>query len=200
MTNWERYGPDQYAWWRQNYDGLYKFIRAFIADQNIRSILEIGGGDGYVGRWCPGEYVNIDSNPLIVEYAQHQGAKALCADWRTLDIQSIEWTAGHFDLVLACNVVEHWACCFDALDKMLALKPRWLLLSFFLGLSDELIDRKVHRRGVTMTQYSWPLMCMHLESRKLQNNWHRIGVPHPPYFNRNDEVLLLECQEVSVGA
>ncbi len=194
MTNWLRYGPRQYEWWRQTYTSVFDFIREFIRTEGIETALEIGGGAGYIGQWCR-RYVSIDVNQTIVDIARTRGIKTICADWLTVNLCDYGIKPGDFELIIACDVIEHYPPSFDFVEKMLRLKPRWVLLSFFLGLSEKMEHEQIVRKGVALTRYSWPLFKVWLESRGLNEKWHWMGIPHPKAEGRNDEILLLECQE-----
>jgi len=106
-------------------------VAGLIAKRRVSSVFEVGCGLGHIAANVP-RYCGVDLNPNVIALAQqrHTDAEFLVDDWLTMDTAAL---VGRFDMVLACGVIEHCAHWRPFAEKALALRPRLLVISFFLS-------------------------------------------------------------------
>lgn len=144
-------GPDWYSERRAGHPELWEFVRQFIDDHKIKSMLEIGGGDGVASELVE-RYCCVDVNHVAVEAGRdkYPGQDFLHRDWLA-DPAPADYFPGRCDLVLACAVVEHMPHWQPCVEKMLKVRSRYAVVSFFRGL---LRDRDEIKQ-VESTDASW---------------------------------------------
>jgi len=119
-----------YAERRRLHPELWAFVKRFIAEHCIQSVLEVGGGDARVATIVK-RYIGVERNAHCVEsWPPH--AIPVIGDW--CQLTEIEKLNGRFDLVLALAVAEHCPSIEACLEPALLAGPRFIVASFFRGL------------------------------------------------------------------
>ena len=152
---------------RRRHAALWRFLPAFIKEFGVRSLIEIGCGTAELAPLVP-RYLGIDLNRQIAAWAQPLGRHVVNADWLTMSMQHLEGTEP--DLVLAAAVVEHCADYRPFVDRMLALKPRFVIVTFFLGVDGtEDVIRPREENGITYYEnhYAFAGVIEFLQARGL---------------------------------
>ncbi|HEY4116916.1 MAG TPA: class I SAM-dependent methyltransferase [Byssovorax sp.] len=139
---------------------IRRFVRAlhglFIDANPVTSVLEIGCGEGFLSGYLSEKFpdkrfTGVDLSPDDVGKLR---AKFPRIDANAASVYELDRAVagkGPFDLVMCCEVLEHLDEPARALDQMLALAPKRLLLSvphepFFRG-SNLLRGKNVARLG-----------------------------------------------------
>lgn len=125
-----------YAKMKGRHARLWEFLEAFIHKHHPKKILEIGGGSGEVGAWCPGTYVCVDRNPHMCQIGRelYKGNKAtfICDDFMSMDARQFQST--NFGLVLAASVIEHCSGFGGFIHRTLDVNADIILITFFRSL------------------------------------------------------------------
>jgi hypothetical protein len=143
------------TWYHEKHDDheeLYALAAKWIKRFKVSSMLEIGGGLGFLSEEVD-SYTCIELNPTIAEKTRElrPDVRVIVGDWLELDVS--KWEKA-FDCITALAVVEHCAHYEEFILKCLSLKPGLILISFYKGLSkgkDKIrrvrsgaVDGKVH--------------------------------------------------------
>ncbi len=116
---------------------LWELIEKFIQDNNIGSIVDVGGGMGYASKYCK-KYVVFDRNPKMIELLTSRDITAYLDDFIHADIKSVIG----YDLVLMLALIEHTGNLQAFIEKALEIRPKFIIVSFFKGLvtKDKLLN------------------------------------------------------------
>ena len=127
---WDKYGNEMYTTMANRHLHLRKFVAKFIADFDIKSMVEVGGG---YGKWkeLVEDYTCIELNKKACETMKHT-ANYIHGDFCKIDIEQIPKNS---DLFMALAVVEHCNGYKEFLKRAIELNPRYIIISFFLSLS-----------------------------------------------------------------
>lgn len=189
MTNWARYGTEQYEYWRKSHEATHDVVRQFIRLAGVDRVLEIGGGDGAMASSMqPGKYVNIDANPQAMAICRRNGGIAGCGDWRTFDWKTLVWWA---DMVLACNVLEHTGHVGQFIAKSLDQNPRWIVMSFFNGLGESNPNKRIVHHGISLFAYTFSAIQNRARQISRCCIIHRLLVKARDSQPRDEEIVIL---------
>lgn len=128
---------DAYEGMVRRHEPLWKLIEKFIQDNDISSIVDVGGGMGYASRYCK-KYVVFDRNPKMVELLTNKGITAYLDDFMHADVRPVI----DYDLVLMLALIEHTGNLQAFIEKALEIKSKFIIISFFKGLvaKDKLLN------------------------------------------------------------
>jgi 2-polyprenyl-3-methyl-5-hydroxy-6-metoxy-1,4-benzoquinol methylase len=128
----------------------------FIEANPIESVLEIGVGEGFLSGYLSEKFPEKRFTGIDLREEDVMRLRRLfpAIRARAASVYELEAAVGKdapFDLILCCEVLEHLEDPARALDQMLALRPRRLLLSVphepFFMLSNLLRGKNVTRFG-----------------------------------------------------
>lgn len=135
---------------------LWMYVLNFIKENKVESIFEVGGGYGELKNYVK-EYVCVELNKEIVEEKKDN---YIYGDFCKIDVE--EWK-GKVDLFIALAVVEHCDHYKEFLQKAIEMKPKYILISFFMGLCKLDRDRirvRESRKGRNKGKiYFWNRYC-----------------------------------------
>jgi SAM-dependent methyltransferase len=106
----------------------------FIEANPLQSVLEIGVGEGFLSGYLSEKFpdkhfTGIDLKADDIALLQQKFPAIRARVGSVYDLAALVGDLGRFDLVMCCEVLEHLEEPERALDQMLALSPRRLLLS-----------------------------------------------------------------------
>ena len=163
----------------------WNIIRDFIEDHDIGSILEVGGGTGFIGAYVK-KYLNIDLNKTLVNpFANKRTHQFVTGDFEKIDIS--DWI-GEYDLVLICGVVDHLGSYETAIRKAIELNSKFIIVSFFMKLHSGQEDVRCPKGNNLLTMFSLPKLTCFL------NNLHfkyKIVDLHKNMKAKTNSVLLI---------
>jgi hypothetical protein len=153
---------------KSDYNAMYhrhkyqwNIIRDFIEDHDIESIFEVGGGTGFMGAYAK-KYLNVDLNKTLVNpFSNKRTHQFVNGDFEKIDASN--WI-GEYDLVLICGVVDHIGSYETAIMKAISLKPRFIIVSFFMKLQNGEKDVRCDRCGNILTMFSLPKLTRFMDS------------------------------------
>jgi len=113
---------------------LWKYIEEFIKKNNINSIFEVGGGNGYVSELISGSYLGVEVNEDIIIQGRklYPDGEFIYEDWLKFDVSPY---VSKFDLFLSCATIEHCNGYEKFISNAIDLKPKFILISFFKNLN-----------------------------------------------------------------
>ena len=120
---------------------LWEYIKRFILDSDIKSVLEVGCGlNSPVKAWVK-DYTAIDLN---------ENVKAIHKDFTKME----PFEVLEHDLLLACGVIEHCDGYTEFLRQVKRFNFTHSLITFFCGLDRDEEIYRVHKDGYIINQYS----------------------------------------------
>lgn len=132
------YGPKWYARLRGRHKALWKFLPELIREFHVRNLLEVGGGDGWLG-----QFVELHRNFEVNLATVRKLPKGLFGKTDMVDANFLQIPEEHvagrksWDMVLAAAVLEHMPGFQTGLDRMLRVGAPLTVATFFLGLRRE---------------------------------------------------------------
>lgn len=154
---------------------LYAFVKRFVEEKEIKSVLEVGGGENPMS--CLSDnYLNIDVNTSL--------PNTLCGDFVEMDLTFL---AGKFDLVLALSVIEHCEGYEMFLEQVKKVNPKYAIISFFNKLSREenfLIKKNRYGGNIWVNKYS---------QQKLEEFLKQIGISNYNFVDIGRDKVLIIC-------
>lgn len=127
---------------------LWEFIKSFIEENKIKSVLEIGGGYAWIPKYGIKDYVSIDINEKVQalnqkRYPQFEFVVEDFADTFPLVYRD------RFDAIFAIGVIEHTPRWKEFLQNIVDIRPKYAIVTFFNGLNNKKpAYRLVTKRGV----------------------------------------------------
>jgi len=133
---WQRLGIKRYRRMQQSHKKVWRWIKQYVREHEIQSILEAGcGAVPKARKWVP-KYTGID---LVEREGIIQG------DFLTMDMR--QWRG--VDLFLAVGMVEHLENGYESLLRQIdVLQPRHALIPFFGSLGWTHDSSRLDSRGV----------------------------------------------------
>jgi len=124
--DWEDNDSVSYKRMHKNHKLQWEFINTFIAERDIKSILDVGCGNHNLYNFS-GDWVGIDVNTTL------KNDKIITADF--LDYKFDR----EFDMVLIAGVVEHYKLeQFKTFIKAaLKVNPKYILITLFMGIKEK---------------------------------------------------------------
>jgi len=124
---------------------LWNFIPKFIEEFKVNSIIDVGGGIGYARQFVD-QYVLFDSNEALITEVKKQepDINVFIQDFTKADVSFLK---NKYDLVLMCAIVEHYGSLYPLLAKALEVESRYVLITFFKGLTKNTLETKWHGKG-----------------------------------------------------
>lgn len=136
MSWWDQNLPERMAefteWTGNPESATKKYIREHVAARKYRTMLDAAAGlcvqwDALRAEGATVGYQAIDSCKGLVERAQARGVPVIHGD-----IESLPWADAAFEVVVAQHVLEHLASYEKALQELVRVARRELLVVFFL--------------------------------------------------------------------
>lgn len=128
----------------------------FIEAGPVSSVLEVGVGEGFLSGYLSEQlpqirFTGVDLAASDVEKLREKFPRVEAHVGSAYELESVVGSGGGYDLVMCCEVLEHLDDPARALDAMLALRPRRLILSVphepFFMLSNLARGKNVTRLG-----------------------------------------------------
>lgn len=119
---------------------MWTFLHRFITIMQCRSVIEIGGGTGWVSQNSTiQEYTCIDRNVVAINEGRRLYPKAYYIHGNIFDITDPMFA----HLVLAAGVVEHCEHWQPFIERLLEIAARFIIITFFRGLTGTKVFEKV---------------------------------------------------------
>lgn len=170
-------------------------IERFILEHSNAStkLLDAGCNTGVEGyrlfqKNYQGFYVGVDSNAKALTYAL-QNLHGCHAAFALADLESISYPDGCFDIVLTKDVIEHASYYTSILRELARLTKRWLILSMFIKMYDELDFIHREPQGFYHNRYRREKLYSFMAD-------HGFGDPKIIFEAGEDEVLVFEKRPV----
>lgn len=180
---------------RARHPGLWQFVECWIRGSQLKSLLEIGGGDGYGAAFLDPHamYLNIDPN----HNSEACHSATICADWLTYPKSEL---AGKWDGVLAMNVIDSVKDPVVFMDGIYDVNPRVACITFWQPLIDgpenQLVEK--HFEGEVSPGGGLGMFYKNRISRFWLTNWcEHCGIqwtlmcPDPPEPENPTTVLVM---------
>lgn len=137
MSVWKA-GAQWYQGRRDGHAELWRYVERFVARNQIKSMIEVGGGHGYASELVE-RYLGIEPNAEAIKQGQEKypGAEFICGHWTALPWWRYRTIVGAYELFLACAVLEHCRWYSDFLLDALETRARFVVVTFFCGLARE---------------------------------------------------------------
>lgn len=113
----DRYQANEYSYtssnseYSKNYWKTYaEYVKKYIKNTQVRSIIEIGSNDGYLLKILQDEgykCLGVDASPAMAKIAQSNGVKTKIAIFNSDVANELKDEHGNADLIIANNVVNH---------------------------------------------------------------------------------------------
>ena len=149
-----------------------QFLQAFLRDQEIRSVVDLGCGDWQFSQyidWTGIDYLGLDASEMALASArrfERPGVSFRLADATAEDLPSA-------DLLIAKDVLQHWSR-----DDIFRLLPR--------------LDRYRH---VLVTNGFPPSKLYKTNKRSQTGSWRPVDLQQAPFYIRGEYVFSYERDE-----
>lgn len=180
---WEDKGSSFYSRMYKRHRVLWKWVAQYVTANNVKSVIEIGGGQGAVCKLLPPRtsYTNIEMNGRAVNVGRrlYPNASFIHADFGSVNPADLP----QCDLLLATAVIEHCPHYDMFLERALATGARRILVTFFRKLSggsDDSFCTKKTTGGLKIhyNRYSEHQLRAWLDSKGLNYSIIDIGTDH----------------------
>ncbi len=134
---------------------FFRHLDALLENVNPRRVLDVGCGEGYISQHIKEKYPEthvegVDFSPGILEVARELNPDIMFLEG---NIYSLEYEDYLFDLVIACEVLEHLDKPEDAIKELKRVSSRYVILSVpnepFFRIANILRFRYLRRLGNT---------------------------------------------------
>ncbi len=182
---WENRGKLAYDAMIARHKPFWLFMRDFINEFGIKRLVDVGGGIGFPSVFVnKNDYLLIDYNKRMVKRAKMQRRKAIFGEFVKTDTSKY---TGKYDLILMAAVVEHCDGYVEMIKKAIEMKPKFIVVSFFMGLKRK-TDRVCRRfsyggEEYRVIQYSRNVLKENLKSMGLEGKYDIFKIrKHPEKF------------------
>lgn len=126
---WPKLDTQWYSRKRRQHRPFWDLIYDFIETNMISSILEIGGGDGYLSRHV-GKYTNIELNPSAIKDGREMYPRAefIHGNWLSMDTEQF---TGKYEMILAAAVLDHCPHYSEFIKRIKRAKPQCFFVTFY---------------------------------------------------------------------
>lgn len=139
---WDDKGRNAYELMNRRHRLLWAWVKNFIKENKIKSIFEVGGGLTSEAKGLVPIYQAVDIN---------RQTDAIHEDFTKMDVSP--WK-NKFDLFLGCGVVEHCDGYAEFFKRVIALKPKHAIISFFWGVNRS-NDRRLESGTKSGKHFFW---------------------------------------------
>jgi hypothetical protein len=158
-TYWERnVGEKRYGHMIARHRGLWKYIRQFIKDKNINSIVDVGCGGKQPARKWVDTYIGIDINESV---------DAIHEDFLKMDLNKIP----RCELLLAAGVIEHVSDWKKLLERIKDIEFSYALVTFFNGVKRKKEVIKRTRCKIYVNKLSQEAIDEYLKTIEAEYSW-----------------------------
>ncbi len=178
--NWDNRLPDIQEWLTTHDEWSRQYLYQFVKDKRLKRILEVGPGvlkdwDNYFSQTKTAYHI-CDITPQVVELAQSKGIPS-----KQGDIEELPYKDDEFSLVYCRHVWEHLEYYEKALDEMLRVSRKYVIVIFWLLGQYDKIDFTKDR--IYQNTYGVKRLNSVLAERELKYRW---------VDSSTDKILLIE--------